>query len=138
MSLEDLAIFLNSREPKGKLVEIGVGFNFKVALKLKELGRDIIVVDWNLEAIEKAKELGLKAYVDNIFTPNLALYKDASVIYSIRPTPEIIKPILELGKRVKVPVYIVPFSLDVMPKSLKLENYKGIPIYSWAPYQKDI
>ena len=138
MSLKDLVIFLNSREPKGKLVEIGVGFNFKVALKLKELGRDIIVVDWNLEAIEKAKELGLKAYVDNIFTHNLALYKDASVIYSIRPTPEIIKPILELGKRVKVPVYIVPFSLDVMPKSLKLENYKGIPIYSWAPYQKDI
>jgi len=25
-----------------------------------------------------------------------------------------------------------------MPKSLKLENYKGIPIYFWAPYQKDI
>ena len=115
-----------------------VGFNFKVALKLKELGRDIIVLEWNLKAIEKAKELGLKAYVDNIFTPNLAVYKDASVIYAIRPTREIIKPMLELGKRVKVPVYIVTFSLDVMPKSLKLENYKGIPIYSWAPYQKDI
>ncbi|KPU63601.1 hypothetical protein EP1X_02490 [Thermococcus sp. EP1] len=138
MSFEEIAIFLNDRHPKGKLIEVGVGFNFKVALKLKKLGREIIVVDWNPKAVKKAKELGLKACIDNIFSPNLIIYRDAEVIYSIRPTPELIKPILELGKTLKIPVYIVPFSLDGMPRFLKLENYRGIPIYVWNPHQKDI
>ncbi|WP_058947669.1 UPF0146 family protein [Thermococcus sp. 2319x1] len=138
MSFEKLAMFLIERHPEGKLVEIGVGFNFKVSLKLKDLGKEVLVVDWNPEAVKKAKELGLEAYVDDVFSPNLEIYRGAVAIYSVRPTPEIVKPILKLAQLLKIPVYILPFSLDSMPRILKLENYKGLPIYTWRPYEKDI
>ncbi|HIH72873.1 MAG: Uncharacterized protein XD43_1784 [Thermococcales archaeon 44_46] len=138
MSFEKLAMFLVERHPEGKFVEIGVGFNFKVALKLKELGREVLVVDWNAEAVKKAKELGLEAYVDDVFSPRLEIYRNATAIYSVRPTPEIVEPILKLGKLLKTPVYILPFSLDSMPRILKLENYNGLPVYTWRPYGKDI
>ncbi len=130
MPIEDFAYYLKERI-NGRIAEIGVGFNFKVALKLKELGLDVFVVDWNSKAVEKARELGLKAYVDDVFKPNLSLYSEVSAIYSVRPTPEIVKPILELGRKLHVPVYILPFSLDEMPKEMKLENYKGMAIYKW-------
>lgn len=138
MSFEKFAIFLAERHPKGKFVEIGVGFNFKVALRLKNLGRKVLVIDWNPEAVKKAQELGLEAYVDNVFSPSLEIYRGAVAIYSIRPTPEIIRPILKLAQLLKIPVYILPFSLDSMPRILRLENYKGLPIYSWKPDEKDI
>lgn len=138
MSFEKLARLLIERHPKGKFVEIGVGFNFKVALELKNLGRRVLVVDWNPEAVKKAKELGLEAYVDNVFSPRLEIYRDTVAIYSIRPTPEIVEPILKLAQLLKIPVYILPFSLDHMPRILRLENYGGLPIYTWRPYEKDI
>ena len=102
-------------------------------MELKNLGRDVLVVDWNPEAVKKAKELGLEAYVDNVFSPSLRIYRDAIAIYSIRPTPEIVEPILNLAQLVKIPVYILPFSLDFMPKILRLENYGGLPIYFFLP-----
>ncbi|WP_456321919.1 UPF0146 family protein [Palaeococcus sp. (in: euryarchaeotes)] len=128
MPIEDFAYYLKERSG-GRIAEIGVGFNFKVALKLKELGLDVFVVDWNKKAIVKARELGLEAYVDDVFKPNLRVYRGVKAIYAIRPTPEIIKPILTLSKKLGVPLYILPFSLDEMPRELRLENYKGLAIY---------
>ncbi len=134
MPIEDFAFYLKERA-NGRIVEIGVGFNFKVALKLKELGMDIFVVDWNKESIIKARERGLEAYVDDVFNPNLKLYRDVRVIYSIRPTPEIIRPILRLARKLGVPAYILPFSLDEMPHELKLENYKDLAIYTTEKFK---
>ncbi|AIF69416.1 hypothetical protein PAP_05025 [Palaeococcus pacificus DY20341] len=127
--MEAFAEYLAQKARNGKLAEIGVGFNFKVALKLKELGLDVFVVDWNKNAVEKAQELGIKAYVDDVFKPNLMLYEGVKIVYAVRPTPEIVRPILELARKLGVPAYILPFSLDEMPRELKLENYKGLAIY---------
>ncbi|MBO8174097.1 MAG: hypothetical protein H0Z18_02435 [Thermococcus sp.] len=133
---EKLAEYLAQKFKKGKIIEIGVGFNFKAALKLKELGFDVLVVDWNPKAIERAKELKLNAVVDDIFSPQLEIYNDANAIYSIRPTPEMMPHLLKLARIIKTPLYIVPFSTDAVPKCMKLENYKGLVIYKWET--KDI
>lgn len=129
MPLEDLAYYLNERT-SGKLAEIGVGFQFKVALTLRSLGRDVFVVDWNSRAVERARELGITAFRDDVFNPRFELYTGVGAIYAVRPTPEIIKPILELGRKLKVPVIILPLSGDTMPGDMKLENYRGLAIYS--------
>lgn len=69
MSLEDFADFIASMVPKGKVVELGIGFQFKVALRLKELGYDVLAVDWNPASVEKAGgELGINAVRDDLFS----------------------------------------------------------------------
>lgn len=130
MPIEDFAEFLAKNVPRGKIVELGIGFQFKVALRLKELGYDVLAVDWNPSSVEKARELGINAVRDDVFTPNLDLYRSAKALYSVRPTPEIVKPILELGERLGVPVYILPLAGDTMPKGLRLLNFRGLAIYA--------
>ena len=126
---EKLAEYLSQKIGKGKIIEVGVGFNFKAALKLKELGFNILVVDWNSKAIETAKGLKLNAVVDDIFNPRLGIYNGASAIYSIRPTPEMMPYLINLARTIKASLYIIPFSTDSIPKEMKLENYKGLAIY---------
>lgn len=129
MPIEDLAYYLNERTA-GRLAEIGVGFQFKVALTLQSLGRDVFVVDWNPESVKRARELGLKAFRDDVFNPRLELYSGVGAIYAVRPTPEIINPIVKLGRRLGVPVFVVPLSGDRVPRGMRLENYRGLPIYT--------
>ncbi|WP_297476020.1 UPF0146 family protein [Thermococcus sp.] len=133
MPIEDFADFLASEVPRGKIAELGIGFQFKVALTLKELGYDVLAVDWNPQAVEKAEELGISAVKDDLFSPNLELYRSTKALYSIRPTPEIVKPILELSKRLGVPVYILPLAGDAMPKTMRLVNFRGLAIYVYNP-----
>ncbi|ANF22282.1 UPF0146 family protein [Thermococcus piezophilus] len=129
MPIEDFAEFLAEKVPKGKIVELGIGFQFKVALRLRERGYDVLAVDWNPASVERARELGINAVRDDIFNPRLKLYKDAKAMYSVRPTPEIVQQILELGKRLGLPVYILPLSGDTMPSNLKLINHRRLAIY---------
>ncbi|NPA48025.1 MAG: hypothetical protein GXO14_05225 [Thermococci archaeon] len=124
--MEMFADFLNLRT-QGLLVELGVGFNFKVALRLKALGRDVVVVDKNEAAVKAAERAGLKAYVDDIFDPAVGIYSDAGALYSVRPTPELVPSIVRLAAIVSRPVYLLPFSGDSVPG--RLVNYRGVPIY---------
>jgi len=133
MPIENFAEFLAGEVPRGKIVELGIGFQFKVALRLKELGYDVLAVDWNPESVKKAGELGINAVRDDIFNPRLELYRDAKALYSVRPTPEMVKPILSLGERLGLPVYILPLTGDTMPRGMKLVNYRGLAIYVAKP-----
>jgi uncharacterized UPF0146 family protein len=130
MPIEDFAEFLAQRVPQGKIAELGIGFQFKVALRLKELGYDVLAVDWNPASVEKARELGINAVRNDLFSPNLELYRGIKALYSVRPTPEIVRPILELGKKLGVPVYILPLAGDTMPRGMRLINFRGLAIYA--------
>ena len=133
MPIEDFAEFLASNVPRGKVVEVGIGFQFKVALRLIELGYEVLAVDWNPESVERARKLGINAVKDDVFNPNLELYRGARAVYSVRPTPEIVAPILELGRKLRVPVYILPLAGDTMPRGMRLVNFRGLAIYTAKP-----
>ncbi len=133
MPVEDFADFIAQNVPKGKVAELGIGFQFKVALRLKELGYDVLAVDWNPESVRRARELGINAVRDDVFAPNLELYRGVKALYSVRPTPEIVRPILHLGERLRLPVYILPLTGDTMPRRMKLVNYRGLAIYVTKP-----
>ncbi len=132
--METFAEFLAS-ESNGLLIELGVGFNFKVALRLRELGREVILIDKNEEAVKVAKEAGLIAYVDDLFNPKLDIYANSGVLYSVRPTPELVPSIIRLSRVVNRPVYLLPFTGDRVPG--RLVNYEGVPIYI-LEVEKDI
>ena len=134
--LEVMAEFISKNFPQGKAVELGIGFQTKVALKLMELGYDVLAVDWNEKAIENARKLGINAVKDNLFSPRLELYRDAVVLYSVRPTPEIMRPILELSRRTGVPAVILPLSGDTVPRGFKLTNHGNLAIYVYNPRTK--
>ncbi|ASJ08315.1 hypothetical protein A3L11_03345 [Thermococcus siculi] len=130
MPIEDFADFLTGNVPEGRIAELGIGFQFKVALRLKELGYDVLAVDWNPASVERARELGINAVRDDLFAPNLELYRGVKALYSVRPSPEIVKPILELGRKLSVPVYILPLTGDAMPRGMRLVNFRGLAIYA--------
>ena len=111
-----------------KIAEVGVGFKFDIA---KELNKyfDLIVVDINEKAVEKAKLIGLKAYKDNLFNPNIKLYKNIDLIYSIRPPRDLQPYILDLSKEINANLIIRPLLNEMPIKELKLKNYKGEVFY---------
>jgi len=129
MSLENLAGFIAENFPRGKVVELGIGFQTKVALKLKELGYDVLAIDWNERAVENARKKGIEAEKDDLFRPRLELYKNTVLLYSVRPTPEIMRPIVKLSNIVSVPLVILPMSGDSVPRGLRLINYRGLVMY---------
>jgi len=98
--------------PRGKAVELGIGFQTKVALRLIQLGYDVLAIDWNERAVENARKRGIKALRDDIFRPRLGLYRDAVVLYSIRPAPEMLPALFKLSQRTGVPLLVRPMGSD--------------------------
>jgi hypothetical protein len=101
------------------IVEVGVGCFTLVARTLEEhLKVDIVMTD-----IKPCHE-GIVQ--DDISHPNLKIYKNAGLIYSIRP-PEELHPYLEdLAHEIGADLIIKPISTDSIntKKKMKLVNYK--------------
>jgi uncharacterized protein len=106
------------------IVEVAVGHFPQVACDLKKhLKVDIIMTD-------------IKPYhdwiiLDDIRQPDLKIYKDAGLIYSIRP-PEELHPYLEnLSGNIGADLIIKPLSTDSIQtmKKMDLINYKKAVFY---------
>jgi len=112
----------------GKVVEIGVGLHYNVAIKLsryfKVIVTDIIDVD---QIDEKIGGLYVK---DDISNPRLSIYAGASLIYSIRPPIEIQTDILNLADKVGSNSLIRPLGSEVVNDiRLKLKNFGRAAFY---------
>jgi uncharacterized UPF0146 family protein len=113
-----------SERYSGKVVEVGIGYNWIVALKLKENGFKVVVTDIKPIPIED-----VEFYIDDVTAPKLEIYSDSSLIYSIRPPPEIVPYILRVAKTVNADVLIRPFGNEFY--SGRLINYKNERFYVW-------
>ena len=106
------------------IVEIGVGNFMQVALYLKKhLKVNIIMTD--------IKPYHDQIILDDIRQPDLKIYKDAGLIYSIRP-PEELHPYLEnLSNITGADLIIKPLSTDSIStqKKMDLVNYKKAVFY---------
>lgn len=118
-----------------KIIEIGVGYYFNIAKSLNNHENlNLIVIDANNDAVEKAKKEGLNAFVDDIFNPKLDIYKDADLIYSIRPPRDLQPFILNICKKYGISLLIKPLYGETPINDLKLINYKGNALYCFNPY----
>ena len=107
-----------------RIVEVGGG-NFQyVSSRLKEhLKVDIVMTD--------IKPFHNQIVLDDVRKPNLKIYNDAGLIYSIRP-PEELHPHLEkLCSITGADLIIKPFSTDSIntKKKMDLINYKKAVFY---------
>ena len=106
------------------IVEVGVGGFPLVALTLQEyLNMDIIMTD--------IKPYHDQIVVDDITNPNINIYKNASLIYSIRPPEELQPHIKKVAEMVGADLIIKPLSTEFIKpdKGMKLINYKKAIFY---------
>ena len=116
--MRDLAEYISKRY-SGKIVEIGVGFNRKVASELLRLGFDVIATD--IKRIPGA-------IPDDVCNPRFEIYEGASLLYSIRPPYEIQGCIISLARRIGSDVIIVPLKNEIIGGG-RLVNYKSVRFY---------
>ncbi|WP_414469609.1 UPF0146 family protein [Methanobacterium sp. ACI-7] len=121
---EDLAQYIiDNYKDADKIVEVGAGKFHKVALILQEnLKADIVLTD--------IKPSSNKIVQDDICNPNLKIYKGSSLIYSVRPQPELQPYIIKVAEKVGADLIIKPFSTEfVSSNKMKLINYKKTTFY---------
>ena len=117
LDTEDIVDFITSNYSNAKkIVEIGVGNLPSVAipLKMRLTTTTVIVVDVDTTRIREIEQEHpeLVATEDDVFQPEYAIYRGASLIYAIRPPPELIPAISKLSKAVNTDVLIRPLSSE--------------------------
>ncbi|WXG40692.1 MAG: UPF0146 family protein [Candidatus Freyarchaeum deiterrae] len=92
--------YSNSR----KIVEVGVGRLPEIAIALKEKLPDaeIIVTDVIPNILVQLSNCHhIKSVIDDVTSPNMRIYKNSDLIYSIRPPPELQYYLLRIANTVK-------------------------------------
>lgn len=110
---------------KTKIVEIGAGKFQTISKNLSENENiDIIMTD-----IDPANENIIK---DDVFNPNMDIYKDADILFSIRPPAELQEAIMKIRDEVDATLIIKPLfneDLNMKTKKMKLKNYNRASFY---------
>ena len=115
---------INNYAQADKIVEVGAGKFHKVALILqKNLKASIIMTD--------IQPSGNDVLQDDICNPDLKIYKGSSLIYSVRPQPELQPCIIKVAEMVGADIIIKPFSTEFINSTkMKLLNYKKSTFYT--------
>ena len=110
---------------KTKIVEIGAGKFQTISKNLSENENiDIIMTD-----IDPANENIIR---DDVFNPNMNIYKDADILFSIRPPAELQEAIMKIRDNVNATLIIKPLfneDLNMKTKKMKLKNYNRASFY---------
>lgn len=114
-----------------KVVEIAIGKFFGVSNFLDKYENiNLLMTD-----IDPSKDEVLK---EDIINPNMKIYNDAKIIYSIRPPSELHPYLSKLIEKIDGAILIIKplFNEDLnMDKEMKLVNYKKAVFYQY-PYKK--
>ena len=114
---------INNYAEADKIVEVGVGKFHEVASILQENIKTTIV-------LTDIKPSSCKIVQDDICNPDLKIYKGSSLIYSIRPQPELQPYIIDVAENVGADIIIKPFSTEfVSYNKMKLLNYRKTSFY---------
>ncbi|RJS72412.1 MAG: hypothetical protein CW694_02875 [Candidatus Syntrophoarchaeum sp. WYZ-LMO15] len=93
----------------GRVVEVGIGWNTTVARYLHEAGCLITTTDIIDEAIP-----GAPNYIkDDIFHPDPEIYRNARLIYSIRPPEELQIAIAKVASSVGADLILKPLGSEI-------------------------
>jgi uncharacterized UPF0146 family protein len=104
---DDLADFIIASYPRGsRIVEVGIGGHPEVALSLKDTF-NVICTD-----IFEGPVPGIDYVKDDIFCPDMDIYRGASLIYSIRPPVDMQEPMAAIAKAVGADLIVRPFSSE--------------------------
>lgn len=84
----------------GKVVEVGAGARFDVALALKaaNVAGEVIVTDVSPAVLQAPRDLA--AFVDDVTRPSWPLYEGAGLVYGVRLPEELQLPTARVARRV--------------------------------------
>ena len=123
-----LKLAIENSEKTGKktrIVEIGAGKFQTISKNLSENENiDIVMTD-----IDPANENIIR---DDVFNPNMNIYKDADILFSIRPPAELQEAIMKIRDNVNATLIIKPLfneDLNMKTKKMKLKNYNRASFY---------
>ncbi|MCX9084004.1 MAG: UPF0146 family protein [Candidatus Methanoperedens sp.] len=124
---EDLAEYIITHY-RNKVIEVGVGNLPQVALLFRDK-LDVVVTDINPQNFA-----GVKFCIDDIFNPDMGIYRNASLIYSVRPPIDIQDAIAKVAKETGSDLIIRPFGSEKADlrkyfKEYSLVNYKKARFY---------
>ncbi len=95
-----------------RAIEVGIGRNEEAAKIVSSKGALVRCTDVKVFELSR----GLPFFQDDIFSPDISLYTGAEVIYSIRPAPELIPPLIELAEMINA---------DLIVYHLGFESYEN-------------
>ncbi len=113
---EDIAEYI-LKNYLNKVVEVGVGCLPQVSLLLKNK-LDVVVTD-----VLGKKYYGVKFCRDDIFAPDIGIYRNASLLYSIRPPIDLQDAMAKVAKEVGADLLIRPFGNEKADLSRHFKNY---------------
>ncbi len=123
-----LKLAIENSEKTGKntkIVEIGAGKFQTISKNLNENENiDVVMTD-----IDPANENIIR---DDVFNPNMNIYKDADILFSIRPPAELQEAIMKIRDNVNATLIIKPLfneDLNMKTKKMKLKNYNRASFY---------
>src|SRR5207247_8872616 len=85
---------------------IEVGERIKKHLPLAE----VLVMDNEEASVRRDLTSAVRAVADDVMSPQMPIYKDATLVYSVHPPLEIVGPMVELAGRVGADLLVVPRS----------------------------
>lgn len=104
---DDLAEYLRSNYPIGaRVIEVGIGRHPDIALLLRDTF-DLVCTD-----VTDPGTPGIRFIKDDIFRPDMSLYKDAVLIYSIRPPIDLQDSMAAVASSVGADLIIRPFASE--------------------------
>ena len=69
---------------------------------------------------------------DDVFNPNMSIYENADILFSIRPPAEILDAIMKIRDKVNATLIIKPLfneDLNIKTQKMKLKNYNRASFY---------
>ncbi len=104
-----------------KIVEVGAGREFSILRELRKKLRNA-----QITATDVA---GRGVIIDDITKPDISIYENAELIYSIRPPPELYPHLESIARRVGADLIIRSLSSDFVKTRGKIINYKKASFY---------
>ena len=108
-----------------KIIEVGVGKFDKIANEISK-NKNIRLIKTDINPKDKT------IIKDDITNPNLKLYENTSIIYSIRPPSELQPYLVDLALKIDSQLIIKPLTnedLNTGRVKMKLKNFKKASFY---------
>lgn len=104
-----------------KIVEVGAGREFSVLRELRKKLRNAQIIATDVA--------GRGVIIDDITRPNISIYENAELIYSIRPPPELYPHLENIARKVGADLIVRSLSSDFVKTRGKIINYKKASFY---------
>ena len=108
---EDFARFVAENYASArKIVEVGVGHRIDVAISVKTRlpTAEVVVTDSDESWIRSHRTSKVKAVVDDVVSPRLAVYEGAGLVYSLQPPVELVPSLVKLVEKIGADLLVVP------------------------------